>query len=125
MAENRGRGSAKVSTRIYFINLALIVLLGVLACGWLLYYSDWFEVVGGLLALGGAFTWLAFVLKVLREDRIHELQAWIETNVLGQNKMLIVSLLLLLFVILVPSLFVGTIQNRLISGACRSRSVRL
>jgi hypothetical protein len=110
MAENRGRRSAKVSTRIYFINLALIVLLGVLACGWLLYYSDWFEVVGGLLALGGAFTWLAFVLKVLREDRINELQAWIETYVLGRKKTLIVSSLLLLLVVLVPSLFVGTIQ---------------
>jgi hypothetical protein len=95
---------------IYFTNLGLILLCGVLLCAWLLYFSDWFEVVGGLLTLGGAFTWLAFVSKILREDRIKELQDWVEKNILEQKKTLILSSSLLLLEVLAACLLLGTIQ---------------
>lgn len=45
-----------------------------LFCGWLLRYTEWFEVFGGLLALGGLASWLAFAVKVLPEDRLEKLQ---------------------------------------------------
>jgi len=95
--------------RMYFTNLVLLGFLGVLVCGWILYFSDWFEVVGGLLALGGAFTWLAFVLKIIREDRIHEMQGWIEKRILGR-KLTRVVLLSVIFVGIVLSQLLGTIQ---------------
>jgi positive regulator of sigma E activity len=59
--------------RIYFTNLLLILVAGVFACWWTIFYSDWFDVLGGLLGLGGAFTWLAFISNMLREERVKEL----------------------------------------------------
>jgi hypothetical protein len=94
---------------IYFTNLVLLVFLGVLVCGWLLYFSDWFEVVGGLLALTGAFTWLAFVLKIVKEDRIREMQDWIDKRIL-RRKLTTGVLSSLIFVSIVLSQRLGTIQ---------------
>jgi hypothetical protein len=37
-------------------------------------YTEWFPAVGGLLALGGAFSWVAVVSKVLPEDILKALQ---------------------------------------------------
>src|SRR6266496_3789796 len=56
-------------------NLAWIIVLGVAISGWILYFTDWFPAIGGLLALGGVFSWLAFVSKVLPDERLKVLQA--------------------------------------------------
>jgi hypothetical protein len=95
---------------IYFANLGLVLLVGVLFCAWVLYFSGWFEVVGGLLALGGAFSWLAFVSKILRQDRLLDFQDWVENRILGQRIMVIVFSVCLCAEFLVALLFVGTIQ---------------
>jgi hypothetical protein len=52
-------------TKGFLTNFGLILAFGILGCGWIRRYTDWFEIVGGLLPLGGAFTWLAFVLKIV------------------------------------------------------------
>jgi hypothetical protein len=36
--------------------------------------TDWFPVFGGILALGGIFSWLAFVSKILPDDIVKEIQ---------------------------------------------------
>lgn len=56
-------------------NLLLILALGVAFSAWILYFTDWFEPFGTVLALGGIFSWLAFVSKILGEDRLKSLQA--------------------------------------------------
>src|SRR4051812_28381189 len=66
----------------YLRNLLSIISVGVLVSGWLLYYTDWFEVVGGLLALGGILSWLAFVSKILPDERIKQLQKRFDDRVL-------------------------------------------
>lgn len=58
----------------FYRNLILLMVLGVAFSAWLLHYTDWFETVGGLLALGGAFSWLAFISKLLPEDVLKQLQ---------------------------------------------------
>lgn len=103
-------GVNRTRQRRYVINLGLILLFGVLGCWWVLYYSDWFEIVGGLLTLGGAFAWLAFVSKILRDDRIKELQSWVEKVILERKWVTVVCLLLLFVAVLLPGLFLGTIQ---------------
>ncbi len=58
----------------FYWNLLMLIAFGVLSCAWVLHYSDWFETVGGLLALGGAFSWLAFVSRALPEDAMKQMQ---------------------------------------------------
>jgi hypothetical protein len=56
--------------------------LGVGISLWVLTCTDWFPVVGGLLGLGGAFAWIAFVSGLLTEDRKKALQLDFEKAVL-------------------------------------------
>jgi hypothetical protein len=59
--------------------------LGFLISGWILFYTDWFPVVGGLLGLGGVFAWAAFLSGLLTESRKKELQNDFERLVLGSQ----------------------------------------
>jgi hypothetical protein len=95
---------------LFFINLASILIFGVLGCAWVLYFSDWFEVIGGLLTLGGALTWLAFVSKVIPAARLNEFQNWVEANLFERNWTLVISALFLLGEVLLLSLCLGTVQ---------------
>jgi len=47
-----------------------------------LYYTDWFPVVGGLLGLGGLFAWVAFVSGLLTDERKEQFQKEFERRVL-------------------------------------------
>ncbi len=69
-------------TRLVLANLAALGALGVGISLWVLACTDWFPVVGGLLGLGGAFAWIAFVSGLLTEDRKKALQLEIERAVL-------------------------------------------
>jgi hypothetical protein len=57
---------------------------GTWLCFWLLYYTDKFDDFAKLLALGGGLTWLAFVLKLVPDERIKALQKvadrWLFSN---------------------------------------------
>jgi hypothetical protein len=55
-------------------NLIFISVLGLAASVWVLKYTDCFEIIGGLLGLGGAFAWLAFVFKFMDEERLKTIQ---------------------------------------------------
>jgi hypothetical protein len=58
----------------FYWNLGLLLALGVGLSGWVLRYTEWFPALGGLLALGGVFSWVAVVAKVLPEDILKALQ---------------------------------------------------
>lgn len=69
---------------LFWVNLLLLIAGGTWLCFWLLYYTDKFDDFGKILALGGGLTWLAFVLKLVSEERIKALQAavdrWVFSN---------------------------------------------
>jgi len=82
--------------------------LGVAFCGWILAYTDWFPVVGGLLSLGGLFSWLAFVSRMLTEEVTKQLQ---EGFVAQLNKRSVcVGLLIAALILGGGSLFFGVIR---------------
>jgi hypothetical protein len=90
-------------------NLASILAAGVVVSWWLLSFTDSFEAVGSLLALGGLFSWLAFVSKALPEDRMKSLQRFIDERVLGYPKTWKLVLGGLGALVLLSS-FLGTLQ---------------
>jgi hypothetical protein len=94
---------------LFGLNLMGLLVLGVAVSAWLLYYSDVFPEVAGLLGLGGAFAWVGFVLKLLRENRISDLQNWTDTTVFSSPRTTVV-LSLLAPVLLTAGCFRGGIQ---------------
>ena len=71
-----------VATRRVFVNLGLLALMGALVSAWILFYTDWFPLVSGVLGLGGLFAWAAFLGGLLSDDRKASLQAAFERSVL-------------------------------------------
>jgi hypothetical protein len=90
-------------------NLFVIIVLGVLVSAWIIAYTDWFAEFAGLLALGGLFSWLAFVAKILPEERLKEFQNWVDTFVLSGERTSSVLGYMLIFGVLI-SMFLGTVQ---------------
>jgi len=74
------------SAALVLLNLVLLILLGVAASGWVLFYTDWFPVVGGLLGLGGLFAWIAFVSGLLTDERKEQFQNGFERRVLMERR---------------------------------------
>jgi len=89
---------------LFFINLFLLILTGTLMLGWVLYFTDLFPVIGGLLGLGGLFAWIAFLGNVVSDDRKKELQSLFEKNCLQRLWFLVAILCVVVaFAILVPA----------------------
>jgi len=65
----------------YKTSLLSIGVLGVAICWWVYYFTDWFEIFSSLLALGGIFSWLAFVAKILPEERVKQFQDWVDNQI--------------------------------------------
>ena len=70
---------------LFVRNLFWLIALGVMVTAWIIKYTDWFSEFAGLLALGGLFSWLAFVAKILPEDRVKDLQAWVDPPGTGRS----------------------------------------
>src|SRR5215475_10740378 len=90
-------------------NLAGIIVLGVLLTAWTLYYTDAFPAIGGLLALGGLFSWVAFVSKVLPDHRLKALQDSADRRVFG-NPATRRVLIAIAVIALVAGSAIGSIQ---------------
>jgi hypothetical protein len=75
-------------------NLLLLVGLGVLVSGWILFYTDWFPVASGILGLGGLFAWAVFLGGLLTDDRKEALQAAFERRILMSRRTSAVCLIL-------------------------------
>ncbi|HUF29109.1 MAG TPA: hypothetical protein VMM77_00495 [Gemmatimonadaceae bacterium] len=63
------RAEANVHLGLFTLNLLLLLGLGLLVSWWILYYTSYFPVFGGLLGLGGLFAWIAFVSGLIHGDR--------------------------------------------------------
>jgi hypothetical protein len=90
------------------VNLSALLALGVLISGWVLFYTDWFPIVGGLLGLGGLLAWAAFLSGLLTPERKAELQAAFEHAVLDSRTTWKVVAALALFFVVCASL-VGSV----------------
>src|SRR5262249_19998444 len=107
----------------YFVrNLVGLLLVGVGILAWVLSYTDWFPAVGGVLALGGALSWLAFVSRILKNERLEQLQDWADVKIFNNPRtqwcVLAVGLSAL-----VLTFFVGTLELCSEPGASLPRSV--
>jgi hypothetical protein len=71
--------------RLFAWNLIAILATGVLLSFWMLYYTDYFPVFGGLLGLTGVFAWVAFIAGVLRDERKDALQDWLDRSILQSH----------------------------------------
>jgi hypothetical protein len=103
-------------------NLVLLVVVGVAALSWILDFTDWFPAVGGVFALGGALSWLAFVSRLLKEERLEELQDWAD-HAIFDNRRTRLAVVVIGLAGLVGACFVGTLELQGESGASVSRSV--
>ena len=63
-----------------------MLALGVAVSAWILTFTDVFEEFAGLLALSGLFSWIAFVSKLLPEDRVKALQGWTDREIFCRNR---------------------------------------
>src|SRR6266850_6540556 len=103
------QGGAVRQTGPYKLNLLVIAVVGVALCWWIYHFTDWFEAFASLLALGGIFSWLAFVAKVLPEARLKEMQDWVDSSVLTRPKLWL-AVLIVGAVLFAGGLCVGTIE---------------
>ena len=78
--------------RLFAWNLIAILAAGVLLSFWMLYYTDYFPVFGGLLGLTGVFAWVAFVAGILRDERKTALQDWFDRCILQSHATWLVCL---------------------------------
>lgn len=101
--------------RLFLINLVLLLILGVGFSAWTLAFTDWFPAIGGILALGGLFSWLAFVSKMLSKDASEQLQEKFVT-VLGKRRLFAFLIILLIAFVAAASL-VGAIRIEVQSTA--------
>jgi len=76
----------KESTLFPFLgNLLALILFGTMVLGWILRYTDLFPVIGGLLGLGGAFAWIAFLTNIISDNRKKELQKMFDQRCLSRR----------------------------------------
>ncbi len=102
--------------RTFIFNLIATVVLGVCFCWWVFHFTDWFEAVVSLLALGGVFSWIAFISRLLPEERQKALQAWADETVLC-SKFTSAVICVIAALLLVASNFVGSIEVDSLQGA--------
>ena len=90
-------------------NLLLFLTSGTLLCFWFWRYTDYFDEVGAVLALSGALSWIAVVLKVVPEEKFKALQGAFFTWMFENPQAVRWNLLLLVAMVAVCSCF-GTVQ---------------
>ena len=84
-------------------NLATLIVMGLLICGWILRYSDYFPIVGGLLGLGGLFVWIAFLANIISDARKEQIQDTIDRRFLQRRwPPLVLGPLAILFFAIAP-----------------------
>ena len=62
--------------------LSALITAGLSVSWWVLYFTDYFPVVLGLLGLGGFFAWIAFLINILTGERKQQLQLYFDAAVL-------------------------------------------
>jgi hypothetical protein len=94
----------------YFVrNIIAIITVGVLASWWIIEFTSWFEAFATLLALGGVFSWLAFVSRAIPDGRIKQLQDQF-FRPFFDGRWTFWAFLVIAVVLLIVSAFVGSLQ---------------
>lgn len=75
-AKSRSCQKGSGFTFVFVINFLLLISIGTAASAWTLRYTDYFPEIGGVLALGGIFSWLAFVSRLIPKETTEGLQKW-------------------------------------------------
>lgn len=107
--KEREAGAGVSDSKYVGCTLASLVLAGVGASAWVLYFTDWFPMFLSLLTLGGAFAWISFVAGMLTEDRKKDLQHRFENGFLARPRAWICILLVTGGGLLIVSLAGGTV----------------
>ncbi|MCK5228774.1 MAG: hypothetical protein KAR13_00815 [Desulfobulbaceae bacterium] len=94
------------NSRVALANLILLIMAGISVSWWVLYYTDAFPVFGGMLGLGGLFTWIAFVGNILTSERKEEIQNFFDQCFLQKR------LMLLLLIIFLSGWWLGLVPAR-------------
>ncbi len=84
---------------VFWANLLLCFGLGVGVAGWLLYFTDWYEEVGGLLALTGLFGWLGFVFNVMPKERAERIRDRVWVRLFDNPRFLLYELAFLVLAV--------------------------
>ena len=93
------------------VNFSLLVALCACACYWMWRSTDWLPVVGSLLALSGAFSWIALIARLVPRDRSDAMFIGIQ-RVFAEDWRVSATLLIAAAGLLVLSLFVATVDLR-------------
>lgn len=78
-----------MKSKVPIYNLIGLIAAGISVSWWILYFTDFFPVFGGLLGLGGLFTWIAFVGNILTDERKAEMQQSFDRIVLQHRGLLV------------------------------------
>src|SRR5258708_14196604 len=113
-----GSDKADAADDAFSGNFVLIGAIGVGASAWMLYYTDWFPEVGGLLALGGIFSWFAFVSRIVPDHRFKAMQDAMD-RLLFNNSRARLPLFAVLMLLVVAAHFVGAIDLASAQGVVR------
>jgi hypothetical protein len=111
----QGLKAKPTETLAFIVNLTFLVASGTWLCVWQLYYTDNFDDFAKVLALGGGLTWLAFLLKLLPDERLKALQVQLDRLVFSQW-WLTAALIIAFAVGLYTRAHIGTLQVELFQG---------
>lgn len=106
---------------LYAWNLVLLLLAGVSVSAYVLYFTSWFPVFGGLLGLGGLFAWVGFVSGLLKDSRKEALQDAFERAIL-LRRWTVVCLLVVATALLLGAAHLGSLRLESV-GDARDRVV--
>src|ERR1017187_10208033 len=113
----------RLKPAVFGQNLLLAMFFGTAVSFWIIRYTDWGEVVFGLLALTGLFSWLALVMKLLLPKTIEDLQNQLE-QVAFRNPDFRYVMVLLFFVTVLLASCLGTVEIRAVRETS-DRAVRV
>lgn len=105
-------------------NLIVLLVVGVAVLAWVLRYTDWFPAIGGVLALGGALSWMAFVSRLLKKERLEHLQNWADRAIFD-NPRTAPRVAVLAAILFAVACFVGTLELHGPAGSSLPRNVVL
>lgn len=106
-ARREPKSSANSPRDFFFVNLFGLILIGLIVLVWIGLFTNYLDTVVALLGLGGILTWIAFLGKVVREERKKQLGMFLENTLMRQRTSVV--LIVVMAVLIVLSLNIGCI----------------
>src|SRR5262245_8891490 len=108
-------GTTESARPPFVANFCCLVVFGVALGFWLYFFTDWFDLFGTVLALGGVLAWLPFLIKLL-STRVQERMQERVGKLLFESQWSWVCSLALTGVLFVVSCSSGTLQLDNVQG---------